>query len=685
MRDAALDGAFADEAIIGLTQDATGALLAFTDRGRLLRRAGGRLVPARVAGLPASPGFAITTGSDGTIWLGFKGAGVVRIRPGDTVATRLTARDGLADDNAFALLAARDGTIWVGTATGVSRIAGGRAEPLRLDAGRGFAPTTQIAEDSDGGVWIGTLGAGLYRYANDSVTHIPDGALSNNHVECLYVDAEGSVWVGTRHGLNRFRRVRLLPLTTMNGLPIDAPGAIAIDSMGALWMSSQLGGLYRRAHADSGPFLPVALPTRTSPVITSMFAGAHGALWVGTRASGLLRYAGAAWHTYPISGSVNALLEDSRGQVWVGTPHGLTRLGGPTHVLADSAVESLTQDRRGAIWAGTSAGLSRIDASGVKNYGAGHVLALHTDADGVVWAGTTGGLVRVTDEGQVTLRSENGIVPELVAAIGEDRDGYLWLGGYRGLQRMARAELSAVADSVARRRPAVVRSILEFLPVDGLPSPEVTAHVQRPTAVAPNGRLWFSMERGLVSFDPSALRRDSVPPLVHIERVGVDGVAMRLDAPITISPAARRVEFRYTGVSLNDGPGVRFRYRLDGFDTTWVNAGAARAASFTRLSPGRYRFRVMARAADGPWSASSEGIAFRVLPPFYETWWFVASVVIGLVAVFTVALHARTAVLEGRFAAVLAERTRLAREIHDTLLQGFTGVALALRAATRRS
>jgi len=358
-------------------------------------------------------------------------------------------------------------------------------------------------------------------------------------------------------------------------------------------------------------------------------------------------------------------------------------------------VLTLLEDGRGVIWAGTSRGLSRIDLREgdrptIASYrvadglGASVVTALLGTADGAVWAGTVGGLTRVAGGRLATIRSENGLVPELVTAMAEDRSGYLWLAGFRGLRRVPLAELNAVADSVARGRPARLRPVPTFMPADGLPSPEVAVGVQLPTATAATGRLWFAMERGLVSFDPALVHEDTESPLVHIERVTVDGVAAPDGAPLTIGPSARRVELDYTAVSLREGLHVRFRYRLSGFDTTWVDAGSSRTASYTNLSPGRYRFSVAARAADGPWGANGAAVAFRVLPPFYLTPWFLIAAAIATVVLVATTLRARTRVLEARFAAVLAERTRLAREIHDTLLQGFAGVALSLRAATRR-
>ncbi len=701
--DAALDDSMVGDAIVGLAADSGGTLWALTDRGRLLRREAGRLAPVSISGLPRAPGQSIVAGDSGKLWLGFLGEGLVSVRPRDSAIARF-----LPGENVRSILRASDGTTWAGTTSGVAHIAAGRIERLSLPGSSPYAPVAAIAEDGDGGLWIGTEGDGLCRFAAGQMTQLTarSGLLSDDDVTSVYAGSRGTIWVGTRHGLNRYRQVQMLPLTTQNGLPTDVPGAIAIDRSGALWMAPRTGGLYRRPYADSGAFVLVTAGEPLSYVVTSIAVAPDGTLWMGSRRSGVLRYRGGSWRALAVgerlaARSVNAVLASRSGVVWAATNGGLKRLSHDrltTYAvrdgLADSVVSSLAEDRSGVIWAGTPSGLSRIDAGDgdrprITSYhvsdglGANAVTAVYGDGGGALWAGTLGGLTRVSGGRLVTLRTENGLIPELVTAITEDSGGYLWMAGFHGLMRVALAELNAVADSLARGMPGQLSSALTFLPIDGLPSPEVAVGVQGPIAAAPNGRLWFAMERGLVSFDPARIRAAAEPPLVHVEQVLIDGIGAAIDRPLVIGPRVRRLEFDYTGVSLRDGPRVRFRYRLDGFDTAWVDAGAARTASYTNLGPGRYRFHVAARALDGPWNLAEAELALRITPPFYRTPWFVIGSLILAALAVAAALRARTRVLEMRFAAVLAERARLAREIHDTLLQGFTGVALSLRAATR--
>lgn len=688
VRDASLDDSAAGEAITGLAEDSSGTVWAITDRGRVLRRDGDRLATVPIDGLPdGAVGRAIIADGSGTLWLGFLGAGLVVVRPGHGAITRF-----LPGENVTSILRASDGSTWAGTPEGVAHIVGGRVTRLRVAGTAAYAPITALAEDrEDSGLWIGTAGNGLYRYAGGRLTSVTaqTGLLSNDEITCIFLGARG-VWVGTRHGLNRYRPVQLSPLTRENGLPTDAPGAIAIDRTGALWMAPRTGGLYRRARADSGPFVAVA--PRASDVVTSIAVGADSSLWVGRLRSGLLRYRDGSWRTYA-TGPAHAVLVSRSGPVWIATNGGLERLAQDrlTTVsgLADSVVLCLAEDRRGAIWAGTRAGVSRVDTSkplgtAITSYQTGTVAALYIDSTGVVWAATPGGVARIADGHVIVLRREHGLAPNVVTAITEDGERHVWLAGLGGVVRVPAASLAAVADSLARGRSARLDSVFMLTPVDGLPSPDMATDVQWPVARTAAGELWLAMERGLVSFDPRHVLVDAQPPRVYLEQVAVDGAPAPLDTLISIGPGARRVDFEYTGVSLRDGPRVRFRYRLEGFDTAWVDAGAVRTASYTNLGPGGYRFRVAARDVEGSWGAAEADLGLRIIPPFYRTPWFVIASVVAAVLLAVAVFRARQRVLEARFAAVLAERTRLARELHDTLLQGFTGVALSLRAATRR-
>ncbi len=692
-RDAALNDSVVGEAIAGLTEDSSGTLWALTDHGLLLRH-GSHLTPVAISGLPKAAGQAIVAGDSGQLWLGFAGYGLITVRPRQGTMTRV-----VPDENIGAILRARDGTIWAGTTTGIVHVTAGRVERVRVAGAGRYAGVTALGEDRDGGLWIGTQGNGLYRYDAGRLTQLTsdEGLLTNDDVLCIYVDAQGSIWVGTRHGLNRFHSVGMSALTRRNGLPNGAPGAIAIDRSGALWMAPRTGGLYRRTHADSGAFVSL----RPTDIVSSIAVAPDSSVWIGRRESGVLRYHSGSWRAYP-TGPASALLADHSGGIWIATAAGLQRLWHDqltTYTardgLADSVVSTLMEDGHGVIWASTSRGLSAIDVQAgdrptITSYrvadglGASVVTTLLATTDGAVWAGTVGGLTRIAGGRLVTIRSENGLVPELVTAMTEDGSGHVWLAGFRGLRRVPLAELNAITDSVAHGHRARLGLVPTFMPADGLPSPEIAVGVQSPIATAPNGRLWFAMERGLVSFDPSEVSENTDPPVVHIEGVTIDGVPAPAVPALTIGPHTRRLEFDYTAVSLREGLHLRFRYRLRGFDTTWVDAGAARTASYTNLSPGRYQFRVAARTPDGPWGANDAAVAFRVLPPFYLTPWFLIASAISTILVVVAVYRARTRVLETRFAAVLAERTRLAREIHDTLLQGFAGVALSLRAATRR-
>jgi signal transduction histidine kinase len=269
----------------------------------------------------------------------------------------------------------------------------------------------------------------------------------------------------------------------------------------------------------------------------------------------------------------------------------------------------------------------------------------------------------------VAVGARQGVREDMLLGMAEDRGGALWLGFLGGVARLDRARLAAGLPAVT-----------EFGTRDGLRSAETTPLAQPAVARGADGRIWFATGNGVAVVDPAALAAPRPPLPVHVEEVLADGRA----AGAALGAGTERVEIRFTAAGLAAPERLRFRYRLEGLDRGWVDAEARRAAFYTHLPPGRYRFRVQAREDDGPWQAAAGAVEFRVLPAWYQTWWFFAGCALALAGAAFGAHRLRERQLRRRFALVLAERTRIAGEIHDTLLQGLSGVALQVQAAGRR-
>ncbi|MEP6904162.1 MAG: triple tyrosine motif-containing protein, partial [Actinomycetota bacterium] len=306
-----------------------------------------------------------------------------------------------------------------------------------------------------------------------------------------------------------------------------------------------------------------------------------------------------------------------------------------------------------------------------------NIISLRPDSSGVLWIGTATGLAFLDSSGQIRTTPEN-LAPlrESILEMAEDKNGFLWLATANHILRVSREKLlngSAGEDDFR-----------EFGLPDGL---ESTEGVKRNRSVATDsaGRIWFSLGRGISMVDVNRLKTDSIPALVQIQTVSADGTAVELQDNFRISSARQRLTFKYAGLSLSTPERVKFRYRLDSFDKGWSEPTAAREAVYTNLSPGLYSFHVIASNSDGIWNSGETVIRFEIEPMFWQTWWFrglgIIFFALAIIALYRLRLHRVTQRLNARFEERLAERTRIAQELHDSLLQGFVSVSMQLNVA----
>ncbi len=705
------DSTFESEAVQQLATDAHGVTYGVTVRGSVFRLVGGRYVRIPLPGVPASDGYGIVADSDGTLWIAHDRAGLVRLRNG--VATRFGAREGMGDDHATCVFRGRDGALWVGTRSGVARFEHGTFTPkIAFWGGLPTHPVYAAAETADGALWFATDGGGVVRVVRQqggeyrSAKFTQRDGLTDDRAIAILADRDGNVWVGTRLGLNRFHPVPFQALTTRDGLPASAMGAILLDATGQLWLAPVAGGLYRGRIVGGRAEMTMVAPLDRGRV-TTLAKGRDSSVWAGWDRGGATdffpngaqRSVGAADGVAP--GTVFAVVDAPGGDLWIGTRGGLTRLIGygtravrarnytTQDGLQENVAMRLWTHKATDMWVGNAA-FSHIVGDSVRTFRAAEglaaplITAIHTDTSGSIWVGTHGGLTRVLHGRLVALREAQGFVDEYVTAIEGDDSGHLWIAGARGLTRLSLADLDSVADAVLAGRASRLTSALTFGAVDGLPGQDFVLDASPGSFHAPDGKLWFSMAWGLAVVDPSRVPQDTLKPDVHIESLIADGQLIPHSEGVELPAETRRLEIRYTGVSMSDGAGVRLRYRLDGLDTSWVDAGAQRMAAFTGLPPGHYNLRVAARSARGAWSATEASLRFRVLPAYYQRWWFIALVLALAIAAIALIARYRQKQLEARVHAVIEERTRMARELHDTLLQGFTGIALQLRAIGAR-
>lgn len=661
-------------------------------------------------GLPSNGIRATCEAADGTRWVAGFDFGLSRIQNG-----RFVPFDGALGSlrGIDALDCAKDGSLWAGTPTGLIQIRNGIGSPpgarlsARLFTTRDGLPddaVSAIAEDAEGNVWIGT-NDGISRYRNGvfSVYRTRDG-LSHSSVLSLAFDREGSLWAGTKDGLDQFADGKLTPYTTEDGMASNEAGPVIEDSSGHLWIGTLDRGL-NSFDGDRFRHLTVA-DGLLSNTILSLEVDREADLWAGT-ASGLNRLRnGVVVARYTqrdgLAGAqVNALFVDIEGTLWAGTNKGLSRFDGRRFVpdrnpavargrqivaLAGGRTVRLFVSTDPADLYYTPAQRSQGIPSG-QDTASGHypldvlhpVACYYLDhARHAAWMGTLGsGLLR-WQNGKVThVRVKDGLYDNRIYSILLDDRSNFWMASSKGIFRVTQKDLDDFADGKRRAVTSIpfTTGQLRF---------ECRSGVQPAAWRTHDGRLWFSTTSGLVVIDPNHLVTDPVPPPVAITAVLVNGSRALDQRPLDLKPSERNVEIRYAGLSFVSPEKVAFRYMLEGFDKNWTDAGSRREAFFTNLPPGNFRFKVMAQNADGIWSRGAAAIDFTIEPRLYQRVWFFPLMAVLLGCAAFVWYRMRILRLKLRFDLVLAERSRIARELHDTLLQGLAGVTMQLQALWNR-
>jgi signal transduction histidine kinase/ligand-binding sensor domain-containing protein len=626
--------------------------------------------------------------ADGVDWLGTREQGLYSLN-GQHVS-RFVGE--LPDKKVNALLSLNGRDLWIGTDKGLVRWDGRELSRVSMQN----MEIVTMARDRESNVWIGTSN-GLARVSNDGVTSVNSSqGWSAEPVTALFEDREGSLWVGRADGIERLRDSVFMTYYASGGMPSRNNGPLYVDSEGRTWFGPSEGGLYWRKEGHLGRITAAAVQKD----IVYSIDGRKGELWIGRR-GGLthFRESGASFiaKTYTAADGlaqnrVYAVHRSSDGTVWAGTlSAGLSRLKDGSFTtytvangLVSNSISSIAESSDGTMWFGTPNGLNELSGGHFRAYTSkdglppGNVNCLLPDSNGVLWIGTDNGLAFLRS-GTVHALSDD--VPdslrEEIFAIAEDKAGALWMATAKHIVRV---------DPDKLLRQAVASSdIREYGLGDGLLSAQgVRRH--KSIALDPSGGIWFSTNRGLSFVSPTSMKFDSAPPLVHVDGISVDGRLIHLGEQIRVRPPYQKVTLIYSGLSLSFPTRVRFMYRLDGFDQSWTEPTSAREATYTNLESGQYRFHVVASNSDGVWNSTEAILPFEVEPVLWQTWWFRVSCVVAFLvllwALYQLRLRQVARQFNIRLEERVSERTRIARDLHDTLLQNFHGLLLLFQAAT---
>lgn len=667
-----------------LCQDHAGVLWVGTDDG-LFRLAGEHLV--RVDGhngVPALAVHAILEDHRGRLWVG----GSTLLMLAGSEVSEYDLPGGFGENRIKSLLETRDGTLWVGTVSGLERKLPG--EPRFAKVPQIAATVRVLRQDRFGTLWIGTIGGGLLDYRDGRFSRLSAPKyLPSNTVLSMFEDTEQNVWVGTQAGLLR------LSATPVKTFPIPGAedsdfGTILEDRDGALWVAST--HLHRFVN---GAITSYKFPGPLAGIkVRNLFRDHTGVLWVGTDGHGVFRIDGKQTQQYTtrqglVNDFIRAFYEDRDGSLWIGTDEGVSRWSANRFVnytvrdgLCYFSIRALLQDRNGDLWIGTDRGVSRLHGGVfvrdpvVARLQSEKVWAIHEDPTGGLWFGTRGGGLFRWRGGRLTAYTvAQGLASNGIYAILEDHAGVFWMSGPNGISSIRRSDLDRVAE-VPSYRPAVSLYGIS----DGLETTQMNGGTQPAGCLTADGEIWFPSNKGPVRIVPAQTRATDVPAAV-IERVIADGREAALSSPISLRPGDGKLEIYYSAVRLRSQERIRFRYKLEGFDKTWTEAYKRRVAYYTNLPAGRYSFRVAAFEMSEPQKVSEASVPIVWRPHFYRTGWFFLLCLASAGAAVFAAHRFRMRQAHSRWEAVLEERGRVAREMHDTVIQGCGSISALLEAS----
>ena len=641
---------------------------------------------------PNSAVISMAETSDGKVWLGTRDKGLFYMSDGKVVAVPT----GIPGASIRCLLVAGDHELWIGTDKGVLRWNGTRVTSADIAPGLLHLNVLSMIRDRDSNIWFGTS-SGLIRASAGGISSDMRNPRTPAAVTALLEDREGDLWAGSPAGIERLRDSAFVTYSAA-GLQSESSGPVYVDRSERVWFAPFEGGLHWLKGEQSGS----VTSDRLNQDVVYSIAGGREDLWIGRQQGGLthLRYAGGSLttRTYTVAdglaqNSVYAVFQSRDGTVWAGTLSGGTsefRNGRFTTYTASSGmtsdtVTSIAETSDGTMWFATPNGLSVLSGGHWRELGvrdglpSQNVNCLLADSADLLWVGTSSGLAYLIS-GQVQVPTA---VPpalhEQILGIAEDKLGWLWLSTSSHVLRIKRDKLlsNSVDDTDVR----------EYGSEDGLHG---TEGVKRQQSVFADslGKIWFSMNRGISVVDPSRAISSSAPAMVHIEELSSDGNPVSLTKNIQLPGGHRRITFAYSALSLAVPERVRYKYKLEGIDEGWNGPVAERQITYNNLSSGAYRFRVLASNSDGIWNSTESDVSFRIEPSYWQTWWFrlsgLIACVLAVLLFVRLRLRALAAQMNMRFEERLAERTRIAQELHDTLLQGFMSASMQLHVADDR-
>jgi ligand-binding sensor domain-containing protein/signal transduction histidine kinase len=684
-------------------------------------------------GLSSDLVTAIFEDKAGDLWIG-TGKGLNRFKDGTMEAFAMPNQ--LPGDSVRTICQDKGGRIWIGSNNGMLWYNWYWSKSFyayNSKYGLSDAFVSAICEDREGNLWVGTY-SGLNRFREGRFfTELKNEGIPFERVNALFEDREGNLWVGSREGLTRLTAERFVAYTKRQGLSHNNVMSVLEDEEGSMWIATWGGGLNRMkdenivAYSSSNGFPQV--------LTLSLARGQEGSVWIGSDfEGGLAHFKDGRFKLYTVkdglpAAGIKVIQEAACGDVWIGTSHGISNLRDGTFRNYSARngfaniIRAICEDHTGTIWIGTDQGLSKLQNPGLTRTNGAEVFSTFTERDGLsdnnvtaiyedkesdLWIGTAGGGLNRFRNGQFTAYgSAQGLFSDEIFDILEDDSGWLWMTCSRGIFRVRKRDL----DAFDQGRATVVASLV-YGKIDGMESQQCNGGGKPGAWKARDGKLWFPTSIGLVCVDPSTVKVNPIPPPVYIEQLYADRrplirdrllshdliapvvepAGFTADEPLQVPAGRGELEFNFAVINFHAPDKCRVKYKLEGVDSDWVDAGSRRSAHYNNILPGEYHFRVTACNEDGIWNQVGAALPVLVLPHFWQTWWFetmAAILMVGTVLgaaryAFLRRMRMRLLELEQR-QALEKERARIAKDMHDQIGAGLTQVGLLGELARRNS
>ena len=589
----------------------------------------------------------------GTCFIGTSGDGILRYKNG--TVTPFTEKDGLPSNYIWKFYIDRENTLWVNSYNGQCQWNGNGFTPFKAIPSTKDIQYNCVFEDTEGDYWIGTPANGLFKLQSAIISTI-----------------------GVRQGI---WNEKMLSLTKLNN--------------GTMLFGTNCGGVYEWNHGKAtyssvNAFLP-------NLCVWSIFQDSKRNIWMGS--AGLyrcrdLRTKGVSFNSSNgFEGTdVHAISEDSRGNIWIGCWNGVFVYNGKSFHrystddgLCSNDARVFFEDPSGTMWIGTTGGVNTIhkgtvttvellDSNGDSIHP--YIRAIHRENDGTMWFGSYGnGLIRLKNGTVTFVTTAQGLFDNIVSHIVEDPEGNFWMGCNRGIFRVSRKELNDVCDGRSDR----IHSF-SFGTAEGMQSAETNGGFQPNVIFDSPGTIYFPTVSGVAVVNIDRIRHNSIPPPVRIEKVSLENVEIPLTDPLMLEYDSTYLEIHYAALSYKDPTKIYFKYRLEGLQNAWIDAGRARSVVYSKIPPGEYTFRVIASNNEGVWNTNGASIRISVSPPYWLTWWFRGTVILFILFVgpsvyfYRVTQLKKEKMIEELFTRRLIdsqeqERRRIAAELHDGLGQ----------------